>query len=602
MQIPGVGVSWATAVSEEAAFKAYYTILRGLYFQRWGDELDEEYTEFVRGESHITRKGDASLGEDPDQTYPTVYKSDIPWEGGTQFFPSSTPRTNPIEIRGGHHDAADHDLRSYHTVIPQLLMRAYELNPASHTDGQLHIPESGNGIPDILDEALWNIQSWEALQESNGGVRAGVESYGHPSHGYRTEDRAPYWTYGVDTWTTAKAAGIFAQAARLILPFDATRSAELEQRAIDAYDYVKNAGGDIRWRLYGASELYGLTGQSVYKNDFESYWSSIGGASPGAFSGMTSNQGQTATHMPDHVLGYLTSNGADSGMVSVGSTQTQNRAASAISDLNGNHAHRTPGSSSGWGASTSLGREMDDVYARLQLGNLTSQQGQAYFNALSLSADFILGGNPMGMSWITGLGSRYPRAITHHDAQSFIKDGLGLMPGIPVYGVVQSMSPDSGSAAQYPARVFHPATSELPAYRRYGDSWTMIATSEFTVSEMSAPHAELFAALLPEGLTAPDSYKPYQSEHRNTITALGNKAAVVDAGEQVVVNLSGASVNVNLSGTVTDDGVTSGVDMLWRVARGPASVSFGNPSALETTATFTRAGEYVLHLVADDGE
>ncbi len=602
VQIPGVGVSWATAVSEEAAFKAYYTILRGLYFQRWGDELGEEYTEWVRGTSHVTRKGDPNLGENPNQTYPVVYKSDIPWEGGTQFFPRNTPRTDPIEIRGGHHDAADHDLRSYHTVIPQLLMRAYELNVSAHTDGQLHIPESGNGIPDILDEALWNIQSWEALQEPNGGVRAGVESYGHPSHGYRTEDRAPYWTYGVDLWTTAKAAGIFAQAARLIQPFDAVRSAELQQRAINAYNYVKSNGGNIRWRLYGASELYALTGQAVYKNDFESYWNTIGGASPGAFQGMTTNQGQTATHMPDHVLGYLTADGANSSMVSVARTQTQNRAASAISDLYGNHAHRTPGSSSGWGASTSLGREMDDVYARLQLGNLTSQQEQAYFNALSLSADFILGGNPMGMSWITGLGSRYPRAITHHDAQAFIKDGLGLMPGIPVYGVVQAISPNSGTAAQYPARTFYPAPSELPAYRRYGDSWTMIATSEFTVSEMSAPHAELFAALLPEGLTAPDSYKPYQSEHRNTLTAFGNKAPVVDAGEDRVVNLVGSSAVVNLVGSVSDDGVTPIVATQWRLARGPAGVTFGDASALETTATFTRSGEYVLHLVADDGE
>ena len=34
-------------------------------------------------------------------------------------------------------------------------MLAYEMAPRNFTDGELSIPESGNGVPDILDEAAW---------------------------------------------------------------------------------------------------------------------------------------------------------------------------------------------------------------------------------------------------------------------------------------------------------------------------------------------------------------------------------------------------------------------------------------------------------------
>src|SRR6476661_7961765 len=40
----------------------------------------------------------------------------------------------------------------------------------------------------------------------------------------------------------------------------------------------------------------------------------------------------------------------------------------------------------------------------------------------------------------------------------------------------------------------------------------------------------------------------------------------------------------------------------WRKRSGPGRVTFANPTALETTATFTAPGTYVLELLADNGE
>lgn len=62
----------------------------------------------------------------------------------------------------------------------------------------------------------------------------------------------------------------------------------------------------------------------------------------------------------------------------------------------------------------------------------------------------------------------------------------------------------------------------------------------------------------------------------------------------------GSGAVVNLAGTVTDaDGDTP--ESTWSVQSGPADVSFGNPSDLETTAVFTELGSYILRLTAFDG-
>jgi hypothetical protein len=81
-----------------------------------------------------------------------------------------------------------------------------------------------------------------------------------------------------------------------------------------------------------------------------------------------------------------------------------------------------------------------------------------------------------------------------------------------------------------------------------------------------------------------------------------NRAPTVDAGsDQTVVLPNPAS----LDGTVTDDGLPSppgAVTTTWSETSGPGNVSFGNPNAVDTTATFSSQGEYVLRLTATDGE
>ncbi|MBZ0267176.1 choice-of-anchor D domain-containing protein, partial [bacterium] len=83
--------------------------------------------------------------------------------------------------------------------------------------------------------------------------------------------------------------------------------------------------------------------------------------------------------------------------------------------------------------------------------------------------------------------------------------------------------------------------------------------------------------------------------------ALTNHAPCVNAGPDIVVS----SGPVALPGVATDDGPPSSPDDLtvtWSALSGPGSVSFANPNAAATTASFSSAGSYALRLTASDGE
>jgi hypothetical protein len=81
-----------------------------------------------------------------------------------------------------------------------------------------------------------------------------------------------------------------------------------------------------------------------------------------------------------------------------------------------------------------------------------------------------------------------------------------------------------------------------------------------------------------------------------------NQAPSVSAGTDLSVVLPGSAV---LDGTVSDDGLPASpgrVTTSWSQVSGPGSASFGDVSAVDTSATFSVAGTYVLRLSASDGE
>jgi hypothetical protein len=78
-----------------------------------------------------------------------------------------------------------------------------------------------------------------------------------------------------------------------------------------------------------------------------------------------------------------------------------------------------------------------------------------------------------------------------------------------------------------------------------------------------------------------------------------NTAPVVNAGLDAAIKLPAQAA---LDGTVTDDGQPQATPTTtWSMVSGPGTVTFGNPALVDTTATFSAPGDYVLRLTASDG-
>lgn len=144
--------------------EAFFVHARGLYHQRCSP-LDAQHTRWHRGDAHATYRG----GFAPDDAdYDDHAAAGWGFRDAAGAFHSfgrifevveatATDEALP-EVTGGWHDAGDYDRRPSHLMVVNDLAHAYLMSPATFAGGQLNLPESGNGIPDIVDEARWGVE------------------------------------------------------------------------------------------------------------------------------------------------------------------------------------------------------------------------------------------------------------------------------------------------------------------------------------------------------------------------------------------------------------------------------------------------------------
>ena len=108
------------------------------------------------------------------------------FEGATQdrFARSRYDKTNPAtakDLHGGWMDAGDYNKYTSFTFAPLCTMlETYRLYPAVFLDNY-GIPESGNGIPDLMDEIKWELDWLKRMQDASGTngfyLKVGVDNY-----------------------------------------------------------------------------------------------------------------------------------------------------------------------------------------------------------------------------------------------------------------------------------------------------------------------------------------------------------------------------------------------------------------------------------------
>ena len=122
------------------------------------------------------------------------------------------------------------------------ICRLLERFPTLYNTLELGIPgESGNGVPDLLEQALWLVDSYRLLgQRADGAVSGGFETLSHPHFGdISTHQSQPYFCYAPGRFSTLHYAATAAQAARLLAPFDASRSAAIAASARLAFAWAE---------------------------------------------------------------------------------------------------------------------------------------------------------------------------------------------------------------------------------------------------------------------------------------------------------------------------------------------------------------------------
>ncbi len=131
----------------------------------------------------------------------------------------------------------------------------------------------------------------------------------------------------------------------------------------------------------------------------------------------------------------------------------------------------------------------------------------------------------------------------------------------------------------------------------FGSRQTLISGSVNNVSSVKAPFTDEVVAIAGGGSKAKASL--FRFDGPVLPPPPQNQAPNVGAGPDQTISLS---VGVALNGTVTDDGrpVGGSLTTSWATVSGPGTVTFAIASAIDTTATFSVAGTYVLRLTAND--
>jgi hypothetical protein len=135
----------------------------------------------------------------------------------------------------------------------------------------------------------------------------------------------------------------------------------------------------------------------------------------------------------------------------------------------------------GWGHNV---RQPQYACAPLLEWSLTREQ--KYFDAASQLMDYKLGLNPLGISYVTGLG--FHQVHNPHDRESaYTKSkGWGAKPGITVFG--------PGVAGRWRKIQVVPPIKDLARERQFVDDMGMISFTEFTIFE-TLQHDALYTVL-----------------------------------------------------------------------------------------------------------
>ena len=236
--------------------KLFDDVSKAYYFLRCGCGLDEKHAGvYKHGKCHHTKA--------------------VLWEDNSV----------EIEATGGWHDAGDYG--RYVTagaVALAHLLYGYLLFPNAFDKQNINIPESGNGVPDMLSECRYELEWLLKMQRADGGVYHKLTTKGHAAFVIPEDDKGQLYALPVSSMATADTAAVCALAYRVYKKFDSDfadkllAAAEKAEKWLEAnpdflFDNPKECttGGYGEWkdddnRFWAYAELFAATADEAYYN------------------------------------------------------------------------------------------------------------------------------------------------------------------------------------------------------------------------------------------------------------------------------------------------------------------------------------------------
>ena len=427
------------------------------------------------------------------------------------------------DLSGGWYDAGDFNRYTPWTAdYIVTLLRAYEETPSVFGD-DFGLPDSGNGISDVLDEVRFGLEHLARTQSESGGCISvlGVASGSPPSAATGAS------TYGPETTNATIRAGIaFAWAARLFQDSDATFAAALLTRAKRAWEWAeqnpsatfentgKVAAGEQQssakdvglFKLGLAVALYraDTAGGAAYKSYFEANYASAGLA---VLSGYNA---AWEIHFTEYYLDYATLPDADAAIKEEinSAFSTTLAAADNLGMLSGDpDPYLAFVADYTWGSDAHKSRTGCLFYDSITFGVDATKNADAR-RAAERYVHYIHGVNPLGLVYLSNMSANG----AHRSATSFFhtwfadKSPQWDEVGVSTYGpppgfLVGGPNPSYDWDAVCPGNALCPATRPSPpymqppqkSYANFNDSWPV---NSWSVTENSNGYQVYYLRLL----------------------------------------------------------------------------------------------------------
>lgn len=476
--IDGVGCSLTFGVTIDGPWQTMTsTVARALFHQRSGIELEQPFTAFARPRGYHPDDGIAveaseqTLVEDPNG------RGD-----GEPFLELVSERTGDpvIDAWGGHFDAGDWDRRVQHLWAARRLIDLVELFPDTTGAIELNIPESGDEIPDLLDEARWTVDLFARLQTEDGAVRGGIEAESYSLDGATSwTETLDVFAYAPDAWSSAIYAGVAADMAFVLNDYDPEAANEYLASAVRAMDWAEGNLGTVPEGDEDLNVQRSIAAVSLYRATGDDRWHDLFLALSPLASGTDPTPCVLATSCESNWR-YATL------PAELGQADVRDRATASIIDIADQLLFVGETTAFGWtpeGPNIQLiwsnGPSIPHSVGIMRAFLLTGEQ--QYRDQAVRNASFALGGNPAGITYITGVGAENPRQPLLVDQRNA---GLPIWPGTPIYGVFTSWQlPDWYLNFFLRDAGATPDPAGWPTLHNFVDQGVFAGHSEFTVQQ-----------------------------------------------------------------------------------------------------------------------